>query len=216
MATAAYPGWVRFGIRPLVFLACLTPFLLLASNAIRGELGANPLDLVTDVTGEWALRFLLITLAITPLRRLTGWIVLQRFRRQLGLFAFFYASLHFLTWLWLDQALAVTNIASDIAQRPFVTVGFAAWLLLVPLALTSTRSMMRRLGRRWQLLHRAIYPITGLAVLHYFWLVKADLLEPLLYAVILLLLLLFRWTPVRQRIDAWRGRSQRISPQRAA
>jgi sulfoxide reductase heme-binding subunit YedZ len=207
MDRSSYPGWVRFGVKPLVFAACLMPFALLAYNAAFGDLGANPLDRVTDVTGEWALRLLLITLAITPLRRLTGWASLQRFRRQLGLFAFFYATLHFATWLWLDQGLAVTNITADIAKRPFVTVGFLAWLLLVPLVLTSTRGMMRRLGRHWQQLHRAIYLVAGLAVLHYLWLVKADLLEPLVYAGVLLVLLLLRWQPVRQGLAAWRYRS---------
>jgi sulfoxide reductase heme-binding subunit YedZ len=209
MAASSYPAWVRFGVKPLVFAACLAPFLVLAYHAAYDDLGANPLDRVTDVTGEWALRFLLITLAITPLRRLTGWKLPQRFRRQLGLFAFFYASLHFLTWLWLDQGLVLSNIVADIAKRPFVTVGFLAWLLLVPLALTSTRGMMRRLGRRWQLLHRAIYLTAGLAVLHYLWLVKADLLEPLVYAGLLAVLLLLRWSPVRQSVEAWRNRPRR-------
>lgn len=193
----------------MVFAACLIPFFALAYNAVYGDLGANPLDRVTDTTGEWALRFLLMTLTITPLRRLTGWDLLQRFRRQLGLFAFFYASLHFLTWLWLDQGLALSNIVADIAKRPFVTVGFLAWLLLVPLALTSTRAMMRRLGRRWQQLHRAGYLVAGLAVLHLLWLVKADLLEPLVYAGLLGILLLLRWAPVRQGIETWRERSGR-------
>ena len=207
MNPSRYPHWVRFGVKPLVFIACLTPFMLLAYDAVSGGLGANPLDRVTDATGEWALRFLLITLAIVPLRRVTGWSALQRFRRQLGLFAFFYATLHFVTWLWLDQGLAITNIAADIVKRPFITVGFLAWLLLVPLVLTSTRGMLRRLGRRWQQLHRAVYLVAVLAVLHYLWLIKADLLEPLLYAGLLGVLLLLRWPPVRQGIAAWRARS---------
>ena len=198
---SAYPGWARFGVKPLVFLACLIPFALLVWGVLTGDLGANPLDRVTDVTGQWGLRLLFVTLAITPLRRLTGWTWLQRFRRPLGLFAFFYVTLHFATWVGLDQELLWANIVADIAKRPFVTVGFAAWLLLVPLALTSTRGMMRRLGRHWQRLHRVVYVVGVLAVLHYIWLVKADLLEPLIYAGILLLLLALRWGPVSQRVS---------------
>jgi sulfoxide reductase heme-binding subunit YedZ len=195
-----YPNWVRFGVKPLVFAAGLLPFALLARGAWLGDLGANPLDRVTDVTGEWGLRFLLLTLAVTPLRQLTGWTALQRFRRMLGLFAFFYVSLHLTTWIWLDQGLLLDNIVADIAKRPFVTVGFLAWLLLVPLALSSTRGMMRRLGRRWQSLHRLIYLLAPLGVLHFIWLIKADLLEPLIYAAVLAGLLLLRWPPVRDRL----------------
>ena len=187
--------WLRFGLKPLVFIACLIPFALLLKGVIEGNLGANPLERVTDVTGQWGLRLLLLTLAVTPLRRLTGWAWLQRFRRMLGLFVFFYITLHFLTWVWLDQELAWGNIVADIAKRPYVTVGFSAWLLLLPLAATSTRGMMRRLGRRWQRLHRAIYLIGLLGVLHYIWLVKADLLEPLTYASLLGILLAVRWRP---------------------
>jgi sulfoxide reductase heme-binding subunit YedZ len=187
--------WLRFGLKPLVFIACLIPFALLLKGVIEGDLGANPVERVTDVTGQWGLRLLLLTLAVTPLRRLTGWAWLQRFRRMLGLFVFFYITLHFLTWVWLDQDLAWGNIVADIAKRPYVTVGFSAWLLLLPLAATSTRAMMRRLGRRWQRLHRAIYLIGVLGVLHFIWLVKADLLEPLIYASLLGLLLAVRWRP---------------------
>jgi len=187
--------WLRFGLKPLVFIACLIPFALLLKGVIEGDLGANPLERVTDTTGQWGLRLLLLTLAVAPLRRLTGWAWLQRFRRMLGLFVFFYISLHFMTWVWLDQELAWGNIVADIAKRPYVTVGFSAWLLLLPLAATSTRGMMRRLGGRWQRLHRAIYLIGVLGVLHYIWLVKADLLEPLLYASLLGILLAVRWRP---------------------
>lgn len=198
---------VRFVAKPLVFAACLLPFGLLLQGALQGDLGANPLERVTDVTGQWGLRLLLLTLAVTPLRRLTGWTVLQRFRRMLGLFVFFYISLHFATWIWLDQELLWSNIVADIAKRPFVTVGFTAWLLLLPLALTSTRGMMRRLGRHWGRLHRAVYAIGVLGVLHYIWLVKADLLQPLIYGSVLALLLLARWRPdVLQRL----GRAQRM------
>ena len=182
-------------VKPLVFVACLIPFVLLLEGALTGDLGANPLERVTDVTGQWGLRLLLLTLAVTPLRRLTGWNWLQRFRRMLGLFVFFYITLHFLTWVWLDQQLSWGNILADIVKRPYVTVGFTAWLLLLPLAATSTRGMMRRLGRRWQRLHRSIYLIGVLGVLHYIWLVKADLVEPLIYAGLLVILLAVRWKP---------------------
>jgi sulfoxide reductase heme-binding subunit YedZ len=204
---AGYPNWLRFGVKPVVFAACLLPFALLVRGALVGDLGANPLDRVTDVTGEWGLHFILLTLAVTPLRRITGWTAMQRFRRMLGLFAFFYVSLHLLTWVWLDQGLVWANIVADIAKRPFVTVGFLAWLLLLPLALTSTRGMMRRLGRRWQQLHRLVYLIAMLGVLHYLWLVKADLLEPVLYAVALGCLLALRWPPLIRQLQRPRSRS---------
>ena len=199
-------NWLRFGVKPGIFLACLIPFALLAKGAVEGDLGANPLERVTDVTGEWGLRFVLITLAMTPLRQLTGWALWLRFRRMLGLFAFFYATLHFMTWVWLDQELLWANIVVDIAKRPYVTVGFTAWLLLVPLALTSTRGMMRRLGRRWKSLHRAVYAVGALGVLHYLWLVKADLLEPLIYLGLLAVLLLARWRPDLLKTPIWRQR----------
>lgn len=198
--------WLRYAAKPAVFLLCLAPFGLLVQGALRGDLGANPLERVTDVTGQWGLRFLLITLAITPLRRLTGWTRLLRFRRMLGLFVFFYISLHFLTWVWLDQELSWANIVADIAKRPYVTVGFTAWLLLVPLALTSTRGMRRRLGRNWQRLHRLVYVIGVLGVLHYSWLVKADLLQPLIYAGLLAILVAVRWRPQLLRRVTWADR----------
>jgi sulfoxide reductase heme-binding subunit YedZ len=206
MASAVGQPWLRWVVKPLVFLACLVPFLLLLRGVLDGDLGANPLERVTDVTGQWGLRFLLLTLAITPLRRLTGWTWLLRFRRMLGLFVFFYITLHFLTWVWLDQELSWGNILADIVKRPYVTVGFSAWLLLFPLAATSTRGMMRRLGRKWQRLHRAVYAIGVLAILHYIWLVKADLLEPLIYAAVLILLLVVRWRPQLIRRPAWGDR----------
>lgn len=193
--TAVQDIWLRFVLKPLLFIACLIPFGLLLVGTLEGDLGANPLERVTDVTGQWGLRLLLITLAVTPLRLLTGWRWLLRFRRMFGLFVFFYITLHFLTWIWLDQELSWGNILADIVKRPYVTVGFTAWLLLLPLAATSTRGMMRRLGRNWQRLHRVIYAIGLLAVLHYIWLVKADLLQPLIYTGLLGLLLAVRWRP---------------------
>jgi sulfoxide reductase heme-binding subunit YedZ len=178
--------------KPLVFLSALLPFAIMLRGAWVGDLGANPLETVTHGTGDWALRFLLLTLAMTPLRRLLHRSWPLRMRRMLGLYAFFYASLHFLIWLVLDQELSWHNILGDIAKRPYITVGFTAWLLLVPLAATSTRWAMRRLGRRWTRLHRLVYPTAVLAVVHYLWLVKADLFEPLLYGAILAVLLLAR------------------------
>lgn len=180
-------------IRPAVFLAVLLPFGCLALRGAGGDLGANPIEAVTHETGLWALRFLLITLAITPLRRLTGWHSLINLRRMLGLFAFFYASLHFGTYLVLDQFFDPASIVLDIAERPYVTAGFAAFVLLVPLAVTSTSAMIRRLGgRRWRLLHRLVYASALGGVVHYLWLVKADTERPLTYGVILASLLGFR------------------------
>ena len=187
--------WLRFVVKPLVFFACLIPFALLFHGAVIGDLGPNPVERVTAVTGQWGLRLLFLTLTIAPLRRLTGWAWLFRFRRMFGLFTFFYVSLHFLTWLWLSQELSWENIVADIAKRPFVTFGFSAWVLLLILALTSTQGMKRRLGSNWHRLHSAIYVIAILGVLHYIWLVKADLLQPLIYAFVLALLLLVRWKP---------------------
>jgi sulfoxide reductase heme-binding subunit YedZ len=178
--------------KPLVFLLCLVPLGVLVAGAVAGDLGANPVEAITHTTGDWALRLLLLTLAMTPLKRLIGrpWPI--RFRRMLGLFAFFYAALHLLTYLWLDQGFDGQAIIEDVVKRPYITLGFAAFVLLVPLALTSTRGMVRRLGRRWQTLHRAVYAVGILGVLHYLWLVKADLLEPALYALALAVLLAAR------------------------
>lgn len=189
-------------LKPLVFAACLGPFLLLIANGfgLGGSLGANPIDKITDVTGTWTLRFVLITLAATPLRRLTGWNTVIRFRRMLGLFAFFYGSLHFLTWAALDQGLALQFIGADIAKRPYITVGFLGFVLMIPLAITSTAGWIRRLGgKRWQLLHRAIYVTAVCGVIHYLWLVKSDTARPLTYGAILAVLLGIRvwyaWRP---------------------
>lgn len=183
------PTLIRWVFKPLIFLLCLIPFGLLALDVLNQDLGANPLETVLHHTGEWALRFLLITLATTPLRNWTGIAELIRFRRMLGLYAFFYASLHFLIWLFLDLELRWDLIGEAIVERPFITVGFAAWLLLVPLAVTSLRWFMRRMGPRWKMLHRLVYVIGVLGVLHFVWLVKADLAEPLIYAAFLALML---------------------------
>ena len=179
--------------KPLVFIASLLPLAWLGWRAWQDQLGANPIETLSHSTGDWSLRFLLLTLAVTPLRRLTGWNRLQIFRRMLGLFAFFYVCLHFGVYLIFDQFFDWRAIGEDIAKRPYLTVGFAGWLLLIPLAVTSSRGMIRRLGRNWQRLHRLVYLIGVIGVLHYGWLVKADLTEPLIYGVILALLLGYRW-----------------------
>lgn len=175
---------VRLG-KPLVFLLCLGPLLILVWRIASNGLGPNPVEAVLHFTGLWALRLLLVTLAVTPLRRLTGLPWPLRFRRMLGLFAFFYAMLHFATYLVLDRALVWEEILRDLTERPYITLGFLALVLLVTLTVTSTRGWMRRLGRRWQQLHRSVYVIAILGVLHFLWLVKADLQEPLLYAALL-------------------------------
>ena len=182
----------------LVFSASLLPLAWLFWLAWSDQLGANPVETLSHRTGDWSLRFLLLTLAVTPVRRLTGWNGLQRFRRMLGLFAFFYVSLHFGVYLIFDQFFDLSTIIADVAKRPYITVGFAAFLLLIPLAVTSTNRMIKRLGRNWQRLHRLVYLIAILGVLHYLWLVKADLREPLMYAGILAVLLGYRlWWRIR-------------------
>jgi len=173
-------------LRAVVFTACLVPAARLAWLGWRGELGANPIEAVTRSTGWWTLALLAATLTVTPLRRLLGAPWLLRLRRMLGLFAFGYASLHFTTYLWLDQFFDLAEIARDVVKRPFITVGFAAFVLLLPLAATSTNAMVRRLGaRRWQRLHRAVYLISVLGVLHFWWLVKKDVTEPRLFALVM-------------------------------
>ncbi len=176
----------------LIGLALL-PLAGLALGAARGSLGANPVETITHVTGEWALRLLLLTLVVTPLRRMTGWAFLAPWRRSLGLLAFGYATLHFATFLALDLGFDLSFLGEEVLERPYVTLGFSALVLLTPLALTSTRGWQRRLGRRWVTLHRLVYVAAGLAVLHFVWLVKADLAEPLAYAAVLVVLLAARW-----------------------
>jgi sulfoxide reductase heme-binding subunit YedZ len=170
----------------------LVPLAALVVGALRGELGANPVETVTHVTGEWTLRLLLLTLAVTPLRRILGRAGLAPYRRTLGLLAFTYACLHLSTYVALDLGFDLGAVAEDVAKRPYITVGFTAFCLLVPLAATSTRAMVRRLGRRWITLHRLVYVAATLGVIHFLWLVKADLREPLIYAGVLALLLALR------------------------
>jgi sulfoxide reductase heme-binding subunit YedZ len=189
-------------LKTLVFVLALLPLAYYGWGAWQDTLGANPVEAVTRGMGTWTLNFLLITLAVTPLRKLTGWHAALRLRRMLGLFTFFYAALHLTSYLWFDQFFAWGEIARDILERPFITVGMAAFVLLVPLAATSSNFAIRRLGgRRWQALHRTVYAIAILAVLHYGWLVKADQSQPLLYGGILLVLLGLRawWREVERR-----------------
>lgn len=193
-------------LKPVIFVAALMPLALLVWNAFTDGLGANPVESITFATGDWGLRFLLITLLVTPLRRATGWQALARIRRMLGLFAFFYICLHFLTYLVLDAFFDLHYILEDITKRTYITLGFTSFLLLVPLAITSTNAMVRRLGgRNWRRLHRLAYVAASGGVLHFLWLVKADLREPLIYLGILLLLLLARVPVVANRLARLRG-----------
>jgi methionine sulfoxide reductase heme-binding subunit len=189
-------------LKLLLFAAAWIPAALLAWKAWTGGLGVNPIETVTRETGTWTLRFLMATLAVTPVRRLTGWNDAIRYRRMLGLFAFFYGSLHLATWIGLDLFFAWSLVVADVMKRPYVTVGMAGFLLMVPLALTSTAGMIRRLGgRRWRLLHRLVYLSAAAGVIHYLWLVKADTARPLRYAAILAVLMALRgWFRLRPRL----------------
>ena len=186
-------------LKIVTFLLALYPLIRLLIFAATDNLGANPIEFITRSTGTWTLVGLMLTLTITPLRKITGWNSLLRIRRMLGLFSFFYASLHFITYIWLDQFFNFGAIIHDIYKRPFITVGFSAFILLIPLAMTSSNAMIRRLGaKRWQQLHKLVYLIAVLGVLHYVWLVKKDLTQPLIYAGVLMLLLGWRLWHARQ------------------
>jgi sulfoxide reductase heme-binding subunit YedZ len=193
---------IRRVIKPALFVICALPFLSLVWAAFEiggASLGTNPVETVQDTFGQWGLRFIVITLAVTPLRDWLNMPWLVQLRRMLGLYAFFYVLMHFLTWLLLDQGLYWSFILEDIAKRPFITIGFTALLMLIPLAVTSTNKMMRRLGKRWKKLHRLIYVISLLGVWHYYWQVKSDTTEPLIYLAIVLVLLGWRAWKVRPR-----------------
>ena len=180
-------------LKPAVFLACLVPLASLVWKGFHGGLGANPIEKITHTTGDWTLTFLLITLSITPLRKLTRQYWLIGWRRMLGLFAFFYGTLHLMTWVWLDKFFDVHEMLADVAKRRFITAGMTAFALMIPLALTSTKWSIRKLGgKRWQALHRLIYFSAAAGVIHYIWLVKADLRKPLEYAAVLGVLLAYR------------------------
>ena len=188
-------------LKAALFALCLLPLARLVFFAFTDRLGANPIEFVLRSLGTWTLTLLLVTLSITPLRRLTGWNSLIRARRMLGLFAFFYACLHFLTFAGLDQSFDLNAILADVIKRPYITVGFTCFVLLIPLAVTSTNAMQRRLGgKRWQQLHRLVYLIAAGGVVHYLWLVKKDITQPLLYGLVLAVLLGIRFV--------WRRRTQ--------
>ncbi len=200
-------------MKALIFLAALMPLMLLIMDGLNGNLGANPVEVITHRTGDWVLNFLLITLAVTPLRKITGWHWLLRFRRMLGLYAFFYVLLHFTTYIWLDRFFVFDEIGKDIAKRPYITVGFICFLLLIPLAVTSTNAMVRRLGaKRWQRLHKMIYAIAIGGVLHYLWLVKSDIILPLTYGLVLVLLLVLRVPAVSKKLSMIRFGASTLSP----
>lgn len=188
-STKRFIAWLK----PPLFLVCLAPALALTWRAFHQDLGPNPIETITHATGDWTIRFLLITLSITPLRSITGRTELIRFRRMLGLFAFFYGTLHLFTYLWLDQFFNLPSIAKDIVKRPFITAGMTGFAAMAPLALTSTAGWIRRLGgKNWQRLHRLIYLSASAGVVHYYWLVKSDVRLPVLYGCLLALLLIWR------------------------
>jgi sulfoxide reductase heme-binding subunit YedZ len=204
----ARPGaWVKVSpqqikrIKAVVFLLALLPLARLVVLGFMDDLGANPVEFVIRSNGTWALTFLMITLAITPLRKITGMNWLIALRRMLGLYVFFYAVLHFLSYVWLDQWFDWASITKDIAKHRYVLVGFSAFLCLIPLAVTSTNVMMRRLGQNWQKLHRLVYFIAILGVTHYWWLVKKDLTQPIVYAMVLALLLAYRAVFRKKGVD---------------
>lgn len=185
-------------LKRAIFVAALIPAAALVIGAFTDNLTANPIDYITDQTGDTALTFLIITLTVTPIRRVAGWNEVIKLRRMLGLFAFFYATLHVLTWFVLDQFFDVTSMAADVVKRPFITMGMTTYLLLIPLAVTSNAAMIRRLGRRWQKLHRLAYVAPMTAIIHFWWQVKADIREPRNWALALTVLLAFRvWWMLR-------------------
>ena len=193
-------------LKPLVFVACLAPLGTLVWRGFHAGLGANPIETITHGTGDWTLRFLLITLAVTPLRKVTRQYWLINFRRMFGLFAFFYGFLHLMTYVWLDKFFDVHEMLADIAKRRFITAGMTAFTLMIPLALTSTKWSIRKLGgKRWQALHRLIYFSAAVGVIHYIWLVKADKKKPLEYGAVLAVLISYRvlvWVIARPKQNA--------------
>jgi sulfoxide reductase heme-binding subunit YedZ len=194
-------------VKVAVFLLCLGPIAVLVWKGFHENLGANPVDVITRTTGRWTLTFLLITLGVTPARKLVRWPWLIRFRRMLGLFAFFYGSLHLMTWVWLDKFFNLHDMLADVVKRRFITAGMTAWILMLPLALTSTTGWIRRLGgKRWQKLHRLIYLSAAAGVIHFIWLVKAGYRRPYTYGVILLALLAYR-------VAVWAGGKLRAKQQ---
>jgi sulfoxide reductase heme-binding subunit YedZ len=195
-------------IKRIIFAAALIPVAALAADALRGELTANPIEYITHTTGDWAIRFLVITLAVTPIRRLTGWNPIIKLRRMLGLFSFFYATLHFLTWFVLDWFFDFRQMAADVAKRPFITLGMATFVMLLALAATSTQGSVRRMGRRWTQLHRLIY-VAAVTALFHFWLARKTVVPQFqVVLVAAVLLLAFRaWWTLRTRTRAHAGAS---------
>lgn len=208
---------IRWVMKPAVFMVSLVPFGLLIWWASNDGLGANPVEFITRHTGQWGLRFLVITLCVTPLRKITGWNALARVRRMLGLYAFFYLTLHFSTYLVLDAEFSLAYIVEDVVDRLYITAGFTGFCLLIPLAATSTNGMVRRLGgKRWQQLHRLVYPAVLAGCLHFLWLVKADVREPLIYLSIVLILLLMRTRIVEKHLAGFRPAGPRTGATDAA
>lgn len=204
---------IKWVYKPIIFVLCLAPLAYLAEGALSNTLSANPIDDITKETGIWTLRFLMITLAVTPLRKISGWSQLSRFRRMFGLYAFFYGCLHFTTYIYLDKFFDLDEILADIAKRPFITIGFAAFSIMIPLAITSTDRITKWVGgKRWQLLHRLVYVSAICGVIHYLWLVKADTSRPLTYGAILAVLLGYRlWDYLKPRIARARAFSKEPS-----
>ena len=184
--------------RPVVHLLCLVPMILLVIGAFSDALGANPVERLTHETGQWTLRLLLVTLALSPLRQWTGQAAWIRFRRAVGLYSYFYCCCHFAIWFVADHSFNLADMFEDVIKRPYIALGFSAFLLLLPLAVTSNQAMIRRLGRRWKDLHQLVYAILLLAILHFLWLVKSDYLEPSIYAIIAVILLLHRIGPIKR------------------
>lgn len=185
-------------LKVVVFILCLLPFSLIVKDAVNNALGADPIQTLHFRTGDWGLRFLLITLAMSPLQKIFKTPLPIRFRRMFGLFTFFYASMHLLVWLVLDQSLSIDNMLEDVPESPYIILGLLAYLLLICLAVTSTVGMMRRLGNSWFALHKFIYVIAVMGVVHFFWLTKLNYSEPIIYAVLLAVLLAFRWPVIKE------------------
>ena len=204
-------------LKPVIFLACLGPLARLAWKGFHGMLGANPIEVITHSTGDWTLIFLMVTLSVTPLRKLTRQYWLIGLRRRFGLYAFFYGTLHLTTYVWLDKFFDLHEMLADIAKRRFITAGMTAFTLMIPLALTSTKGWIRRIGgKRWQALHRLIYLSAAAGVIHYIWLVKADLRKPLQYAAVWGVLMLYRivmW--LRSRTQARAAVPSQTIPQKS-
>ena len=204
---------VSYLIKPATFFLALVPFAYLVYGAVTDSLGTNPVETMTHETGEWGLRFLLITLAISPVKRLLGLNWLTKLRRMLGLFAFFYACLHFLTYIWLDQFFDFEEILHDIPKRPFITIGFVSFILLIPLAITSTKKMQQRLKMNWKRLHQLIYVIPMLVVVHFIWSLKADYSEPFFYTLVFLVLMTERAYHARSQARYQGRRTDKKAPQ---